>query len=175
MTKAQEQIIQIFLKSLAIKPITKITVSSICQDANLNRGTFYLYYKDVYDLYDQITKRLLNDLSILVDDTYPKESDPNAFLKLTQSVIEYLSSEQETVKILLQEKNGAHFVEQIRSLFIKKIMDKENIPLSNHAYHIDVVFNINGVIGVIIDWIRGNLQCTRNDVIERLAHIFSII
>lgn len=175
MTKAQAQITQVFLKLLIDAPLSKITVARICRDADLNRGTFYLHYKDVYDLYDQITQQLLNNLSDLVDQTYPKDPGPTAFMQLAQSVIDYLSSNQKTVQIILHDKNSAHFIEQIRSLFINKVMEKEHIPLSNHAYHIDVIYNINGVIGVIIDWERGQLDCSKKDVIERLAYILSLI
>lgn len=35
------------------KPIEKITIKEITDAAGYNRGTFYLYYKDVYDLFTQ--------------------------------------------------------------------------------------------------------------------------
>ena len=36
------------------KPVHKITVKDICDDANINRGTFYRYYKDVPELKDHL-------------------------------------------------------------------------------------------------------------------------
>lgn len=33
------------------KPIEKISIKEITDLAGYNRGTFYLYYKDVYDLF----------------------------------------------------------------------------------------------------------------------------
>lgn len=44
------------------KPLSKITVSEICAIAGINRGTFYRYYMDVYDLSDQLVQEGLDHL-----------------------------------------------------------------------------------------------------------------
>lgn len=175
MTKAQTQIIHVFLQLLAQKPLSKITVAAITREAQLNRGTFYLHYRDVYDLYDQITHHLLHHLTQVVDDTYPTQPGPTSFLDLAQAVIDYLNTQHAVIQVLLHDDNSAQFIEQIRSLFIQKVMAKEHIPLTNHPYHIDVIYNINGVIGVIIDWQRGRLQCSREVVVHRLAQILAML
>lgn len=38
------------------KPINKITVTEICEKADVNRSTFYAYYTDIYDLHQKIIK-----------------------------------------------------------------------------------------------------------------------
>ena len=39
-------------------PISRITVSRICEQADVNRSTFYLYYQDAFDLLRQIEDEL---------------------------------------------------------------------------------------------------------------------
>lgn len=39
-----------FLRLIAKKPIEKITVTEICREADINRGTFYAHYSDPYEL-----------------------------------------------------------------------------------------------------------------------------
>ena len=39
---------------LTQKPLRSITVKELCEQAGLNRGTFYAHYADVYDLLEQI-------------------------------------------------------------------------------------------------------------------------
>ena len=39
-----------FLQLLAVKPIEKISVTEICREADINRGTFYAHYSDPYEL-----------------------------------------------------------------------------------------------------------------------------
>ena len=45
-----------FLRLLSEKPIEKISVTEICREADINRGTFYAHYSDPYEL-----KRSLED------------------------------------------------------------------------------------------------------------------
>ncbi len=43
-----------FLDILKDKPLSKITVKEICGKAEINRGTFYKHYQDIYDLLEKI-------------------------------------------------------------------------------------------------------------------------
>ena len=56
--KSQEQIEKIFLQLIQKKNIEEISVSMICEIANLNRSTFYANYIDIYDLAEQIQKNM---------------------------------------------------------------------------------------------------------------------
>ena len=50
------------------KPIEKITVREITERAGYNRATFYLYYRDVYDLFAQLEDGVLSQVRALVDE-----------------------------------------------------------------------------------------------------------
>ena len=43
-----------FLELLNQKSFTKITVTEICKNAEINRGTFYLHYYDIHDVLTDI-------------------------------------------------------------------------------------------------------------------------
>ena len=47
---------------IAKKRINDITVLELCKEANINRTTFYKYYKDIEDLIFKIEESLLTDL-----------------------------------------------------------------------------------------------------------------
>ena len=48
-----------FLKLLSRKPIEKISVTEICREADINRGTFYSHYNDPYDLRERLVGELV--------------------------------------------------------------------------------------------------------------------
>ena len=56
--KSQDQIEKIFLQLIQKKNIDEISVSTICETANLNRSTFYANYIDIYDLAEKIKKNM---------------------------------------------------------------------------------------------------------------------
>ncbi len=44
------------------KPIKKISVKELSETAMINKATFYLHYKDVYDLSDKLETELISDV-----------------------------------------------------------------------------------------------------------------
>lgn len=56
-----------FMALLEEKSAARITVTEICQLAQINRATFYKHYLDVPDLLEQIEQGLLSKLTDVVD------------------------------------------------------------------------------------------------------------
>ncbi|WP_288201748.1 TetR/AcrR family transcriptional regulator, partial [uncultured Megasphaera sp.] len=48
------------LALLKERPFTKINVSQLCRAADLTRGTFYLHYRDLYDVLDDVLEEALH-------------------------------------------------------------------------------------------------------------------
>lgn len=51
----------VFLKLLLKKPVEKITVTEICEAAEINRATFYKHYQDVYDLKEKLENEVYDN------------------------------------------------------------------------------------------------------------------
>lgn len=60
--KTRNNIHQVFFKLLKEKPISRITVSEICQQCHINRSTFYKHYADPYDLLEKTEESFLTHL-----------------------------------------------------------------------------------------------------------------
>ena len=52
-----------FWRLYAAKPISKISVKDICALAGYNRGTFYRYYSDVYEVLESIENEIRRQFS----------------------------------------------------------------------------------------------------------------
>lgn len=63
----QEIIQETVLAFLETKPIDAITVTEVCEKANINRTTFYRYYDDVNDCEDQIESEFIDALDFKKD------------------------------------------------------------------------------------------------------------
>ncbi len=60
--KTRNAIINAFLELRAVKPLNKITVTELSKKAVISKATFYLHYKDVYDLSEQLQNKLISDI-----------------------------------------------------------------------------------------------------------------
>lgn len=65
-TRTKDAICQAFFSLTAKKPFAKITASEIISKAHVNRSTFYRYYRDKYDLLDQIEEAFFQGGSLIV-------------------------------------------------------------------------------------------------------------
>lgn len=61
-TKTKNSIFKTFLNLVVDKPIENITVKEICEHANINKSTFYLHFKDIYDCRAECNVFLMNEI-----------------------------------------------------------------------------------------------------------------
>ena len=60
--KTKKKLTSTLLALLEQKPVRDITVLELCKIANVNRTTFYKYYKDVDDFIFTLEESLISDL-----------------------------------------------------------------------------------------------------------------
>lgn len=64
--KTKAQIRRSLTQLLQERELKDITVSRLTELADLNRGTFYLHYKDIYDLFEQTENEILADFTAII-------------------------------------------------------------------------------------------------------------
>ena len=132
----------------------KITVTEICRRAEINRGTFYLHYMDVYDVLDDLIDEFFSDVSSVVDHvmcpqraacTYPLcakiQGNPKfqpLFLDgvAVSHVAKRLSDECEEKFVTYMMQNSALTFEQARAIFLFQIngcLTVNRVMLENHT------------------------------------------
>ena len=83
-----------FLALLEKKDLPYITVKEICQQAGVNRSTFYKYYQDKYDLMDQYLARTLQEFRRQMDVAFVEASSQNihslVYQKNFERALQYL-------------------------------------------------------------------------------------
>ena len=58
----RKKIDRVFIENFRLPGSADLTVKEICERANINRSTFYTYYKDTVDMREQIEDRLISQL-----------------------------------------------------------------------------------------------------------------
>ena len=65
--KTRRSIINAFLQLRAQKPLEKITVKELSALAEINKATFYLHYRDIYELSESVLHGIEHPENILTD------------------------------------------------------------------------------------------------------------
>lgn len=61
-TETKNNIKKALAQLLSQKNFEKLSVTAICEAAGINRGTFYLHYKDKYDMMEKLKEEVLSDV-----------------------------------------------------------------------------------------------------------------
>ena len=80
-TKTRRLIKATFLELVQAKPVQKITVTELAKRAEISKGTFYLHYLDIYDLYNQMVEETMAKIAGSFDPYPDLFSAPESFVR----------------------------------------------------------------------------------------------
>ncbi len=69
--KTRQNIFNAFITLREKYPLEKITVKELCEHAQISKQTFYLHYKDLYDLSERIESSMIDEM--LSNLPYPED------------------------------------------------------------------------------------------------------
>lgn len=148
-----------FIKLLKQKPIAKITIKEICEDADINRATFYAHYTDQYDLLWQIEKNLIDDVNEYLS-CYNLREISDAPVEMIQKILEYIKENAELFDLLLNSNGDIQFLQEFEKVIGQKNMLPSIISdnLSSEDAEYLFLFFAHGSIGVIQKWLSEGMK-----------------
>lgn len=167
----QKVIKETFINLLEQKDLKKVTVSEICEQADINRATFYRYYLDVYDLYDKIKNELIDDLRAAAD-----SEDDYTVYHFASDMLKVLISHKDIINILFINSNNIYFLNEFLEVAYEKCKHRwrlEDPNISEEIMEYAAIFIFNGALGIINYWVQNNFDKDINEIakmIESLAY-----
>lgn len=141
------------LTLLKEKQITDITVKELCEQADVNRSTFYSHYANHFDLKTQIENEMIEDLTqYLRMDNIEENADG---LKMTEKLLEYIATRQTECEALLNENKISTFQKKVEQLAHQSMM--KNQLIKNNFNEYVRAFIISGSIQMIRLWLDNGL------------------
>lgn len=156
-----------FITLLGKKDISQITIKEICEDADINRATFYAHYNDQYDLLRKIEDELLDNINAHLAEYDQNNNDVNVVI-ITERIFEYLKENARVYKLLLSEQGDFSFQKRLMMLVYDKIIteitDNNNITMEDAEYVYS--FTITGIIGIVQKWFDDDMKKSPNFMAE---------
>lgn len=152
------------------KGVERITVREVTSLAGYNRGTFYLYYRDVYDLLHSIE----DDIIARIDEAVTRAAaqPPEQMLaSLLESVAGLLQDSARYTAVLLGEHGDPRFSARLKAAIR---------PLARRCFAVDAgrteaetelltEFYLSGALGAVIRWNTGDTGVAGERLIELLV------
>ena len=145
------------IRLLKEKPINEITAKELTEQVDVNRGTFYFHYSDIYALLRSVEDDFFEEFDRILSDM--PEGENRAMTYLT-AIFTFMGQNAELCQIMLGQNGDMLFVERVKGLVeehcsaiwrsVAPQADDARIELFN-------AFLINGCIGAIKRWIDGGM------------------
>lgn len=152
---------------LKTKPVNEISVTELTEKADVNRGTFYGHYKDIFDMVEQLENEMFQEFSALLQ-AYPADALKHGLRPILRDVFAFLQRYGDMAAALLERDRDTRFLEQLKG------MVAERVSLEwGRLYRFDnpreqafcLSFLVGGVVGIIQSWLEGE----RKETPEELA------
>ncbi|MDQ1912176.1 TetR/AcrR family transcriptional regulator [Paenibacillus sp. GD4] len=164
--RSKKLIYSALLELMEEKGFDAITVGDITSRGGLNRGTFYLHYRDKYDLLEQYQQEVLGGLFKHMSKISPEmiAQHPSAETppQIIQNIFEYIGDNSAFFRVMLGPKGDPACVSMIRERLesymhsrFKEIQPAEGKELVPREYLIAYVSNAN--LGVIQRWLTDGM------------------
>lgn len=167
--KRTKRLIRQGLSELAkTKSITKISVKELTDLVEINRGTFYLHYKDISDLVESIETNLYNEFSVFMNSITPQNIAENA-LDLLEKYVSFAYENKDVLEMLMGAHGDAEFVFKLTSLMDEKIYDlcKTFFPNMNYSlFDMASEYGKFSAIGLLNCWFTKHPEWTSRQVAE---------
>lgn len=173
--KTRRQLRECLISLLKEKKVQDITVRELTDMADLNRGTFYLHYKDVFDLLEKTEAELQDEFNQLVlkHDAVDLKQRPAVIFNEIYSLV---YENADLIEILLGENGDLNFVNRLKKLIREKCLkDWMEVFRTGNPAVFDAFFSYiaSGCVGLVQYWLQTGLKETPQQMAKLTEQIIT--
>ena len=160
------------LELLQDKPINRISVTELCQNADVNRGTFYAHYSEPYDLLKQIEDELFEDIRRCFE-----EKPDNTMEETNMDLLLVINRNRELCRIILSDSASPNFMSRVYDVgaeyfrrYWKGSLERLDMP-EDYLYRSIVTGNVE----LIRYWIMNDDNRSPEDIAAMMSSLVNRI
>jgi AcrR family transcriptional regulator len=167
-TKAVLQ--QALLKILQTKHIDRVTIKELCQEAKVNRGTFYLHYATPNDLLMEIEQQFIDENMAQFNPYFHEGYETSYLAGLFTGVLK----NKDLCRIIMGKNGNPRFIERIQQMIRPSVIDGWCAEFPTYKredldYIYDFVFT--GSMRLILNWIEDDHGLSTAELANRLDRL----
>lgn len=139
--KTRNGIINAFLQLRSKKPLERITVKELADLAEINKATFYLHYKDIYDLSERLENELFESVFNSIGHPNSVLSEPKLFVR---ELVEGFAANKQLIDIIFANGRRNILVDKFENEVRKFIFDKYPRYRDDPELNVSLTYMIKG-------------------------------
>lgn len=157
--KTERAIKNAFMLLRSKKELEKITVKELCQEACINKSTFYAHYRDVYELSDLLCEEVVASITRGILHPEYFEEDPAEF---TRELFYAYFAQNSLITILFSGKQRNYLADRIERGVKELIFEKYPQYREDTVKNVILTYCIQGGYHAY----AGNSRCDVNQLVE---------
>ena len=152
----------------ATKRINKITVKELTDYIEINRGTFYLHYKDVYDLVESLENELYADFDKKLS-SYTADALLSTPIDVCEDLCTHFYEHKDLYAAFLGANGDAQFAFKLGERFNLGVYEifKDIFPKINKIeYDLAYSYGKFGLVGLVHSWFNKYPEKTPREIAE---------
>lgn len=139
--RTKTSIANAFLELCASKPPERITVKELAALAGINKATFYLHYKDIFELLETLENYLFERVFDSIEHPNSALSEPKLFIK---ELVEGFIANKELIDVIFGSGRRNILAEKIESEVKRFIFEQYPQYKDNTELNISLTYMIKG-------------------------------
>ncbi|MBE5960974.1 MAG: TetR/AcrR family transcriptional regulator [Lachnospiraceae bacterium] len=173
----RQKLIDAFWSVFTTKDIDKITIAEITRIAEYNRGTFYEYFVDIYDLLDQVEDDLILQVKGQIEDIlekdFPKDF-PKDLSSYSLKCAKIFRQYEDKIFVLLGPHGDPKFHTKLQDAFLTVFNQYAIIPEDIQNLDYLITFAFSGIVGMLTHWYEKGKDLTEDEFVKMVQTLVAV-
>ena len=156
------------LRQLEARNVDKITVVALCEDAGINRSTFYRYYAAPADVVQDIQQSILKDIQQIMSQIDP--GSEASYLRQMDQVFDYLYRNVRSIRLLLGSMDfGLQLLES--TMQTAGLMKRQALRMDETDRQMAATMLLHGGYSLVRQWLTAETPMPPLEFSQRLRTV----
>lgn len=152
--RTKDLLLQGLMQLMETKDVRDISVKELSNLADINRGTFYLHYRDIYDMLEQIEDEMFQEFNEILNRDFNCAQNAHSPQETLLDIFSFLERHRDVARIMIGPHGDHSFVNRLKTAVKKYISTLLKEKSSTCEYSYTESFIVSGCTGVIETWLN---------------------
>lgn len=151
--KTRALLLQGLVKMMESHDIQDISVKELTELVDINRGTFYLHYDDIYDMLHKVEDEMFREFNEIMEQE-PVGTSTLSSDGLLLEFFRFLDRHRDLARVMIGPHGDLTFVNRLKDQIKKRTLRFLESAQSDANYEYLCSFIITGCVGVVETWLK---------------------
>ena len=142
--------------------LVNISVTAICEAADVHRSTFYKYYKDQSELLRDLEQSYLDQVPTPFGDA--DQLDEEQILAQSTAFFDFVKRNKGAFRVLLGESTSSDFAARLIDLLCSGLSSDSDDPSTRYAN----LYIANGTVGLLREWVCADFPISSSELAQMM-------